>query len=134
MNYFYIITPVGSDPEFQAKRQILEAVGRDQGCEPFFPFDHHTEFSIDEACSDLQKARLVVADLSHERPSCYFELGLAQALRTTVVIIAAAGTRIHQVGDAGTICWYLDLQEYRRLVTETLATLACANSELRVRK
>jgi hypothetical protein len=34
-------------------------------------------------------AVFVLADLSLERPSCYFELGLAQAVRAHVFVIAA---------------------------------------------
>lgn len=122
MSYFYVISPVGADPDYAAKREVLKDMGRSRGCEPFFPLDHHSEFSIDSARLDLQRARFVFADLSYERPSCYFELGLAEVLDSIVVIIAAAGTPIHQVGDVKTICWYSDLEEYRRLVAEALAT------------
>ena len=121
MNYFYVISPVGADPNFPSKRLLLEDVGKRCNCKPFFPLDHHGEFSIDSARSDLQKAEFVFADLSDERPSCYFELGFAEALGKKVTIIATSGTRIHQVGDVNNICWYSDLEEYRKLILETLA-------------
>src|SRR5262249_52103343 len=43
----------------------------------------------------IQRARLVVADLTHERPNVYFELGYARGLRQTVITIQRAGTTAH---------------------------------------
>jgi len=127
VNYFYVISPVGGDPDFPAKRRVLKQLGCGRDCTPFFPLDHHKNFSIDTARFDLQKATFVLADLSHERPSCYFELGLAEATGSTVVIIAATGTRIHQVGDVDSIYWYSDLEEYRRIIAEVLTTKGCSD-------
>src|SRR5262249_47740049 len=43
----------------------------------------------------IDSARFVVADLSHERPNVYFELGYARGLGKTVVTIAREGTHVH---------------------------------------
>lgn len=40
-------------------------------------------------------ARLIVADLTHERPNVYFELGYARGLGKTVVTVAREETTIH---------------------------------------
>ena len=45
--------------------------------------------------SMIAEARLVVADLTHERPNVYFELGYARGLGKTVVTCAREGTDIH---------------------------------------
>src|SRR5437879_4128964 len=100
MSCFYVIGPIGRDVEFRAKSQILKSVGASHGCVPFFPLEQHSGFSIMDAQTDFRNAKFVLADLSYERPSCYFELGLAQALGARVVIIAETGTLIHQVGDS----------------------------------
>jgi hypothetical protein len=47
------------------------------GIEPFFPFECHSEFSVPATANKMLLAVFVLADLSLERPSCYFELGLA---------------------------------------------------------
>jgi nucleoside 2-deoxyribosyltransferase len=39
--------------------------------------------------------RIVVADLTHERPNVYFELGYARGLGRPVVTCAREGTQIH---------------------------------------
>jgi nucleoside 2-deoxyribosyltransferase len=43
----------------------------------------------------IEGARFVVADLTHERPNVYFELGYARGLGKTVVTIAREGTAVH---------------------------------------
>lgn len=43
----------------------------------------------------IEKAEVIIADLSYERPNCYFELGYAKALGKDMIIIARQGTKIH---------------------------------------
>lgn len=43
----------------------------------------------------IKSARLIVADLTLERPNVYFELGYARGLGKTVVTIAKQGTNVH---------------------------------------
>jgi hypothetical protein len=49
----------------------------------------------DQIVQMINQARFVVADLSHERPNVYFELGFARGLGKTVITIAREGTTIH---------------------------------------
>jgi hypothetical protein len=117
--YFYVICPVGTDPDFSAKRAILERAGVDCRLEAFFPLERRKVFSVAEAISDMQRSEFILADLSFERPSCYFELGLARYTRRPVHLIAAKGTLIHQVGDDSTsrVDYYADLDQYRQVVS-----------------
>ncbi len=48
-----------------------------------------------QVMSMIADARFVVADLTHERPNVYFELGYARGLGKTVITCARAGTDIH---------------------------------------
>lgn len=43
----------------------------------------------------ILKARLVVADLTYERPNVYFELGYARGIGKTVITTAREGTNLH---------------------------------------
>lgn len=43
----------------------------------------------------IQSARLIVVDLTHERPNVYFELGYARGLGKRVVTIARKDSKIH---------------------------------------
>ncbi len=125
MNYFYVICPVGADKDFARKRQILEEVGQTVNMKAFFPMEQHIEFSIEITRSELRKAKLVVADLSHERPSCYFELGVAQALLAPIFVLASKGTQIHQIAESLSVSWFSDLKQYRHLVTKSLVSVRC---------
>ena len=49
----------------------------------------------DQIITMIDSARFVVADLTHERPNVYFELGYARGLGKTVVTIAREGTAVH---------------------------------------
>ena len=117
-SYFYVIGPVGADPVFDEKRNILIEVGSDHEVGPLFPLDRHSAFSPEEAVRDMRGAEIVIADLSHERPSCYYELGLAEAAGVSITLIAEAGTRIHQVGNPRSVRFYADLADYRRMMNE----------------
>lgn len=50
---------------------------------------------VETILEKIRRARLVVADLTHERPNVYFELGYARALGKTVVTLLRAGTAVH---------------------------------------
>lgn len=123
MSYFYVICPVGGDPSFAEKKTILETLGRASGVEPFFPLDNQS-FSTESAINAIKAAQFVLADVSLERPSCYFELGIAEALKARVALIASTGTAIHQVGNSQRCLFYSDLTEYRLHISRALATAA----------
>jgi hypothetical protein len=90
MSYFYVICPVGADPDFRPKADIVRDLCEAYSLQAFFPLERRSELSIDQACSDMKRAAFVLADLSLERPSCYFELGIAETLGVRVFLIAAS--------------------------------------------
>jgi nucleoside 2-deoxyribosyltransferase len=120
-NLVYIIMPVGSDEAFESKRAVLEASSKAHDWITHFPLDstsrqdnrHITEtnFKLPEVLAEMKAASLIVADLSLERPSCYYELGVAQALGRPTFLLAVTGTVIHQVADRDRIHFYADLKE-----------------------
>jgi hypothetical protein len=56
----------------------------------------------DKILGSIRCAEYVVADLTHERPNVYYELGYAHALGKRTILVARAGTRLH-----------FDVQNYR---------------------
>lgn len=131
MDYFYVISPVAADPDFEAKRAIVASIARSLDVEPLFPLDRDPGVALERASEDIRKARFVLADLSLERPSCYFELGLAEATGVEVDIVAKAGTPIHQVGYASQVTFYRDLDDYKRIIRRLFeAKFAGASSAL----
>lgn len=80
------------DPIFEG----IEAAGRAVGLDVKRVKDVPGDYRItDQLIRMIHEARLVVADLTHERPNVYFELGYARGLGKTIVTIAREGTPIH---------------------------------------
>jgi hypothetical protein len=127
MRYFYVICPVGADSQFAEKRFILSRLGREHGIEPFFPLEAHDRLSVASAIRDMRFAEFVMADLSLQRPSCYFELGMALGVGVDVFLVAADDTLIHQVGDGREILFYGDIDDYRLKVSQVLANYFTLN-------
>jgi hypothetical protein len=122
----YVIMPVGSDPRHAHRRAAIEAVVRESGLAPYFPadgVDSKVSFDLVRARRELRRARLVLADLTLERPSCYYEVGLAQALGRQVQLLAEAGTPIHQAHGRENTIFYGNLEELAAELRPVLAAL-----------
>jgi hypothetical protein len=114
----YFIMPVGSDPQFTRKRLILKGVLERSDQTGHFPLEKREEgeFDVDVAISEMERSQLIIADLALERPSCYFEVGIAQAAGLNVHLIASAGTAIHQVAGRAHVLFYEDENDYENLI------------------
>ncbi len=44
---------------------------------------------VDRIKQEIRRSQFVVADLTDERPSCYFEVGYAEALQKPVIFVAS---------------------------------------------
>jgi len=119
---FYVIMPVSSDKRFNEKKAIIQSEARKSNLIAYFPLDEIQDkpFDLISTLKDLRSSQFVIADLSLERPSCYFELGLAQALGKTTNLIAEEGTPIHQAQGRNRISFYKDLDEFRRTISKIL--------------
>ncbi len=49
----------------------------------------------DEILQNIAKARLLICDLTDERPNVYYELGYARGLKKKVINCAKKGTKLH---------------------------------------
>lgn len=121
MKRVYYISPVGTDPSYSSKREVLARIASDHGIEFFFPLDCHHPFSVPTTLTDLRDSQLVIADLSFERPSCYFEVGLAQATGTPVVLIASVGTPLHQAGGTERVQMYTNIASFQAAIEWALS-------------
>jgi hypothetical protein len=74
----------------------------------------------DKIMEMILSSRLVVVDLSYERPNVYFELGYARASGKTVITIARRGTQIHFDVKDWTYIPYIDSRTLERDLKERL--------------
>jgi len=75
----------------------------------------------DKVMEMILSSRLVVVDLTHERPNVYFELGYARASGKTVITIARRETQIHFDVKDWTYIPYIDSRTLERDLKERLA-------------
>ena len=120
MRVAYVIMPVASDPSHADKREVIEMVARDCGFSTYFPLDASQPFFLRDTLARIESASVVIADLSLERPSCYYELGLAQALNKYVILLATLGTPIHQTADRQSVRFYDGLDSLRSILMTAL--------------
>jgi hypothetical protein len=120
--YVHVIMPVGSDPLFADKRAAINVAIERAGLQARFPdyLPHQPTFVLSELIREIRGADLVIVDLSHERPSCYYELGLAEAMGGKVNIIAEIGTPIHQSAARSLVRYYRDMADLTRTVESAL--------------
>jgi hypothetical protein len=110
--------PIGADPRAPAKAAVIRDVARSMNLDVHIPtYDLAApQFDLATTLRDLKGASLVLADLSSERPSCYYELGLAEAVGTPVRVIAHTGTDIHQTSSRAQALYYDNLDDFKRVV------------------
>jgi hypothetical protein len=93
-NLVFVITAFTDDlqPAFEAIRSAARKVGLDACRVKDVTGDYRITGQI---LKMIQEARFIVADLTHERPNVYFELGFARGLGKTVVTIVKGDTVPH---------------------------------------
>jgi nucleoside 2-deoxyribosyltransferase len=116
-----VIMPIGSDQGYCEKQNAIRRGAQRAGFLVNFP-RHPTarDFSLPQNDVErLRRASLVLADLSGERPSCYYELGIVEALHIPVVVFATVGSQIHQTSTRE-VEFYESLDRLEELVAELL--------------
>lgn len=83
------------DQRFEAMEQVLSEAG---AIAIRIDKEHALEDLVGRIKKEIRSAQFVVADLTDERPSCYFEAGYAEALGKKVIYIASK----HSVAKPGT--------------------------------
>ena len=103
----FMITSYEADmePIFEAVKAAAEAVGLRAERVKDVPGDYRI---TDKMLAGIRSARLLVADLTHERPNVYFELGYARGLGKSVVTILRSGTKAHFDVQDWTYIEYMD--------------------------
>jgi nucleoside 2-deoxyribosyltransferase len=120
--YVHVIMPVGSDLfAAEKKRAIADGAAR-AGFEVRFPdyLPLKPTFKISELITEIREADYVIADLSYERPSCYYELGIAEALGKRVHLVAKTGTPIHQSAARSLVRYYVDIADLAKSIEQAL--------------
>ena len=120
--YIHVIMPVASDPNALEKQILIKKIAENEGFLTHFPdyLPYKPVFDLKSAIDDMRSASFIIADLSLERPSCYYELGLAEAIEKKVYLIAKFGTDIHQTSKRNHVSFFKNMNEFECLVREII--------------
>jgi len=121
--------PQDNDPDFEKKKNIICRIADKYCFTAVFAFGKTKELNLIDSLQALRSSDYILADITFERPSCYYEVGYAQALAKSITIIAAFGTHVHQVSGKNNIQFFRNLDEYEELVKNCLRVWAAENSK-----
>lgn len=113
----FVVTAYSPDmePAFEAIKAAAESVS----LYAERVMDVQGDYKISDQIMDMiKRAYLVVADLTHERPNAYFELGYARGLGKRLITIAREGTEIHFDVHHWTLEQYADSRPLEAYLTE----------------
>ena len=93
---FILMAMLKDDPFLEDVHAAVIRAGRQIGlrAERVDDIAHSSEIT-DKVLGSIRCAEYVVADLTHERPNVYYELGYAHAFGKKVILTAREGTRLH---------------------------------------
>lgn len=118
----FVIIAVGKRGQFRRKADCLRKIAACFDMTVHIPEYNRTEptFDLSKTIAAMNACDLILADLTYERPSCYYELGLAEALGRPIIAAARRGTRIHQTSHRSTVSFYESMLEFTALVTDQI--------------
>jgi nucleoside 2-deoxyribosyltransferase len=127
--YFHVIMPVGSNSNKDEYQKLICNVASEHGLRPHFPRYAMEDpiFNLQSTLQDLRRSEFVLVDLSLERPSCYYELGLTEALGKPVYLVAIEGTDIHQTASRRLVKFYKNNIELITLLRNILVEATSNN-------
>jgi hypothetical protein len=131
MTTICFIAPAQTDEDAAEKAAIVLAEAEARSVEIIIP-QFSTEFGrieLDNFKGDLNKVCGVLADVSFERPSVYYELGVAEALGIPCVLIARVGTAIHQSTYSRSVTYYESLTDFRSVLGHAISSLSTSRQQ-----
>ncbi|MEM7395785.1 MAG: hypothetical protein AAF492_25920 [Verrucomicrobiota bacterium] len=114
MERVLVIMPLGKDQAVISKRRVLSDLFGDSIWLPEINEAVDPAFDLKSTIARLGDVCFVIADLSYERPSCYYELGIVQGLGIPTFLIAKKDTVLHQ--HHGRVHRYGGIEEYKKIV------------------
>ena len=73
--------------------------------------------------SHIKLAEFIIADLTFERPNCYYEIGYAHALNKKVILTAKEGTKVHFDISTFPVISYKSMSDLERQLKERLGKI-----------
>ena len=87
----------------------------------------HQEVITDKIMEKIRSSEFLMADLTGERPSVYYEIGYAHAIRRRVIMFRFAGTRLHFDLAAYNCPEYVNLSDLKKKLVSRLSAMTNRN-------
>ncbi|WP_051862760.1 TIR domain-containing protein [Ferrovum myxofaciens] len=126
-NYIFVIMSFQNNPELvDVYNAIKRSVNKwDDSCKVERIDEIEDDFMItEEILNCIKKSRIVIADITGERPNVYFEIGFARGVNKKMIQMAKTGTEIHfDIKDTNTI-FYPNITELEAKLISRLKMMA----------
>ena len=123
--YIYFVMPGLVDPLAHHKRQVILEVCTAFGISVRFPaFNPDSlEFNLDQEKDAILSSAGAIVDLSFERPSCYYELGLIECLGVPAFLICGRDAAVHQTMNRSSVVRFDGIDSYRSVIRDLVLRL-----------
>jgi hypothetical protein len=93
---FVLMAMDPDDPELEDVYQTIKQVCGTFGLKAYRANEiEHQDRITDLILSEIKSCEFLIADLTHERPNVYYEIGYAHALNKRPILYRKTGTRLH---------------------------------------
>lgn len=126
--HVFLVVPFGDGHD--AAQQAMRAAAASLGLACYRADDIRRSTAIvDRVLQGVRSATVVVADLTGNRPNCYYELGHADALRRPVILLQRADTEAGPAFDVSgrSICRYRDARHLEEELPKWLREAVLVN-------
>lgn len=96
-NTAFLMMAINDDnPELEDIRMCIKEVFEEFGIEATTADEiEHEEAITDRILAEIDGSEFLIADLTHERPNVYYEIGHAHALNKRVILVRKKDTKLH---------------------------------------
>lgn len=124
-NTAFILMAMDSDnPELEDVYQTIKEVCATYGVNAYRADEiEHQDRITDLILSEIKTCEFLIADLSHERPNVYYEIGYAHALNKRPILYRKSGTRLHFDLSVHNVPEYKNLTELRGFLFKRLEAI-----------
>jgi nucleoside 2-deoxyribosyltransferase len=125
MKNVFMISPYTIDFLYYKKKEAVDILSKKYDVNFIRAEDNTTGRSLnaEETAVLLHQCSYAIADLSYERPSCYYEVGYLQAIKKPVYLISATNVPLHQALGIGNVMLYDSLNDYEKTIENIIINI-----------
>lgn len=121
---FVLMAMDPDNPELEDVYQTIRQVCASFGLNAYRANEiEHQDRITDLILSEIKLCEFLIADLTHERPNVYYEIGYAHALGKRPILYRKTGTRLHFDLSVHNVPGYKNMTELKSLLKKRLETI-----------